>query len=886
MSDSNILFLSILLGALLVRLIFVYERKRRDEKAIALGGDPAESTQKVALKTLPLRLRIRNRFKLWFSTDQLQEIEFMTDYDSDSRWLAISFYAARDPVKITITLREGSIETIDAFERCSNGKWAAEKFGYTYQKSYGTTVVSVYPEKLGLAEKVRIKTQFGEDNWEGAVNVFAEKYSLADRKFLSEATQDIAIGRHHGALESYREYYKVARTNPAVESELFTLNMTLERHASAEMNAIRCMSYGQMDLGCSLYDTIISENPFVDEKKIPALVAARGKWSLSAHHGLVNLLQETSYKMGFNGFFVESRRDIIIVERPSAARFLTHIRFDVGSSGYLLYTGARIVRESGEIEIVSRERFSMGDDPGRNIAITTEHDRVGHWALPDLKVGDVIEYVCHFLKKEFPEVNKRPHFFLFDRFTGNFPTLKSRFELRCPAEWKLQFKLENTTQTVEEGALDEFGMRPYTAQVERITPRFCENLDYDNLLLNPTIACCFARDSWDDVMAQALEKNFGSLDTEDSLPGALKDIVSASQSKDESLEKCFYWIRDRLKYGAYESALKHIGSSSRAENILASGLADCKDKSYLLYLVGRHLDLDLDIIAVSSKYGTAVAELPANQFDHVLVRAKTERGWEYLDAANSQATFGDPPLQFQELNGLILNGAPSIIKLPKVDPQTHCLEISETFTGCDGNWLTGTFVVSISGPLGRQFDEAWKSQSLSTHDPALGAQDTLSSFLPNLRLIESSKLSDTSDSSLFAVSGVHKRCQMSSIRGQSAGILRWLVPGVNLHRKIVTEDGASFAFMAPLSISITLSLSGELAGRLTMSNDTPSLDTEVCDINGTYKTQNGATTIHRNIVIKERRVSQRLSGEMPKIMESLERALQVGLILNHRSENR
>ena len=285
-------------------------------------------------------------------------------------------------------------------------------------------------------------------------------------------------------------------------------------------------------------------------------------------------------------------------------------------------------------------------------------------------------------------------------------------------------------------------------------------------------------------MAQALEKNFGSLDNEDSLPGALQDIISASQSKDEALEKCFYWIRDRLKYGAYESALKQIGSSSRAENILASGLADCKDKSYLLYLVARRLGLNLDIIAVSSKYGTAVSELPANQFDHVLVRVKTDRGWKYLDAANSLATFGDPPLQIQELSGLILNGASSIINLPKVDHRTHCLEISETFTGCEGNWLTGAFVISISGPLGRQFDEAWKSQSLSTSDPALGAQDALNSILPNLRLIDSSKLSDTSDSPQFAVSGVHRRCQMSSISTQSTGILRWLVPGFQRPRTL------------------------------------------------------------------------------------------------------
>lgn len=886
MSDGHYLFLSILLGSLFVRFIFSYERNRRDEKAIAQGGDPSESTQKVTLKGLALGLRIRNRFKLWFSTEQLQQIEFITDYDSEDGWLLVLFYAARDPIKITITMRSGSIGTIDAFERYRNGEWVSEKYGYTSQNSYGTTIVSVYPEKLGLADKIRLKLRISGDNWEGEVNLFAEKYSVADRKILAEAAQHIALGQHHAALESYQEYYQVARTNPIVESELFTLNMTLNRHAAAELNAIRCMAHGLVEHGSSLYRTIIAENPFVDEKEIPALLEAREKWDLPAHHGLVSLRRDTSYTMGFNGYFVKKHRNLLVIERPSAARFLTHIHFEVGSSTFLLYTGARIVRKSGEIETIPLERFSVGDDPGRNIAIATERDQIGHWALPDLSVGDVVEYTCHFLKKEFPQVNNQPHFFIFSQFTDYFPTLKTRFELHCPVEWELRFHLENTDQTVTKGDVNESKMRTYTAEMQRITPRFCENLAYDTLLLNPTISCCFARDSWDEVVAQALEKNFGSLDTEDSLPGALKDIVDENQSKDEALEKCFYWIRDRLKYGAYESALKQIGSSSRAENILASGLADCKDKSYLLYLVGRHLGLDLDIIALTTKYGITVSQLPANQFDHVLVRVKTERGWEYLDAADSLATFGDPPIQFQELSGLILNGAPSIINLPKVDPKTHCLEISETFTGCDGNWLTGTFVISISGPLGRQFDEVWKSHSLSTRDPALGAQDALNSILPNLRLIEYSKLSDTSDSPQFGVSGVHKRCQMSSIDAQSTGILRWLVPGANLRREHFGKQEDDFAFLAPLTISITLSLSAELADRLTMSNDSPRLDTDICAINSAYKTQNGATTIQRNIVIKERRVSQKMIGKMPVILESLERALQVGLILNHHPESR
>jgi len=327
------------------------------------------------------------------------------------------------------------------------------------------------------------------------------------------------------------------------------------------------------------------------------------------------------------------------------------------------------------------------------------------------------------------------------------------------------------------------------------------------------------------------------------LPPVLAEIIEKSGTPRRALRKAFYWVRDKLKYASIGSALGYIGKPGRAGAIVESGVGDCKDKSYLLFLVSKKLGLEAEFVTISTENGIIVENLPADQFDHILLRVNLDGHWHYLDAASAYAVFDSNPGYLQGLKILALNDEGTI----------------ETID------------------IARLLDENWKWQSLQARDHLQSAQLVLRSFLPNILLKSYDRLSQTTNSDTFEVLGVHNRCQFSPLGERNIGIIEWNDPNLPLDYWQTLQLDRLFLFHQTTHININLIFSQELKNRMLDYSVPVSMGNDICDITCKTNISNDSLTVSRNIVIKKKFVGQDEIHLIPEIMTGMDKALQMAL---------
>lgn len=138
--------------------------------------------------------------------------------------------------------------------------------------------------------------------------------------------------------------------------------------------------------------------------------------------------------------------------------------------------------------------------------------------------------------------------------------------------------------------------------------------------------------SWAQLAAWADEQF--RLDTEDrhAVAELSRSLGLERRSDADILLAALAYVQDRLEYR--DAAPDQLTRRPRSvTEILASGYGDCKDKSHLLAALLRDADIRADIVLVNVGSGRDVdPRLPsANQFNHVIARARVAGEWIYVD---------------------------------------------------------------------------------------------------------------------------------------------------------------------------------------------------------------------------------------------------------------
>ena len=282
-------------------------------------------------------------------------------------------------------------------------------------------------------------------------------------------------------------------------------------------------------------------------------------------------------------------------------------------------------------------------------------------------------------------------------------------------------------------------------------------------------------------------------------------------------------------------------------------------------------------VAVSTKTGMILDDLPAHQFNHVFIRAEVDGDWVYMDAASSISPFGSAPAWCQGTQAMVLDGTGTIITIPSDRPSQNALTVSETFTGMEDGWLAGRFAFEATGHTARQVSERWKVISLSFNDSRQAAQEGLRNYVPHAMVTDHKFDSDTGSSNLFRVTGSHRRCPLISLEKnpRRIGRLTWEVPTLPIHYWRMLEIGRLFSVEFPIRIDLYVRLEGEAFLALEDMSRAPEVENGVCRIEETISEYSDAVRIHRSIVFKKKFIQGAEVELVPHTLEEIEKALQL-----------
>jgi hypothetical protein len=558
---------------------------------------------------------------------------------------------------------------------------------------------------------------------------------------------------------------------------------------------------------------------------------------------------------------------------------LTSLVFGLSGGERLLFTSARVIDSNYQVQELELEQFTVGDSDEKNIYITVLDQQCGTWILPDLAAGDIIEWTYHILYPEAYQVTEhKPHFLVRASLAHEYhPTMLAKVEIRSPKDWQLKCKVINSIPGIVECSRQSEDSEIYVFELEHYLPIRNSNSRFGNYYLNPMVACAPDGYTWKEIAQVVAMRSLGSSEAEDQIPQPLERILRDSDNPADNLAQAFYWIRDNLKYGAIESAHKNIGKLGRAQAIAESGIADCKDKSYLLHLVSGSLGLPSEYLIVSSETGLVLDDLAADQFDHVLVRVLVNDKWHYLDTANRLSVFESPPPAYQGVRALILDHNGTIDAIPIDAPNANTIEIVETFDGRETDWLTGTFQFTACGNIARLADEKMKLSSLQLSSPVQAVQSGLEQFMPSLILITQTRTSHTACSNRLQVSGTHRRCHLSVVEDRLVGTLDWREPSLPTGTWRAYDLSRLFVFYVPESIRIETVFVGNLHDRLRGFSEPIVVRNDLCDITVEIESTDASIRIVRDIVIKRKYVDQDSIHLIPETMEGLEKAFHLAL---------
>lgn len=835
------------------------------------------------LPQLPFKLRWRQRLIRWRQSRTLAYYEFQHHHDSTTESIKIRFFQDRRPYRLDLQMTNAAEVGVENIWFATADNHPAMPFGVNLRSTGESLQCTIQLVPDTPVREVTIQLSGYTESLESTLSVAAVADARPDYDLLKTAFEAAEQRDYKESLRQFRGYLQLSRKNPHVFHAMSLVLRQLGKLDQAEACAITAATMGLGEAAMNQYHQIRQEHDLETPlEKIRELQESSAEWQLPKHHGAIVLLRHQQIVLGLGQGHLRRRREIYVINRRAAARRMRRLAFDFEASHeYFVHSALRIIHADGEIEIVPLDHLTVGEAESENPFITTESRRLASWILPDLDVGDVIEWsnelVC--MDRMYDE---EPHPFLLLSLVSEYlPTHRGRIECVLPDDYQVDFQVLNGGQGQVEVIDKREGI--HIAQVSNFIPARLTGFVYESYFLDPLVACARSGKSWRDIADKSLQTLIGSNIAADTFPDSLASMLFTDDAT-SSLANTFYWLRDRFKYGSFHAGTKRIGQKDRANQLLTAGIGDCKDMTYLLALACRQLDIPHDVLAISTQHGLAVKELPADQFDHVFLRARPTDAWLYLDAASNSAIFSNPPAWCQGMDAFVVGGQGEFVTIPVDAPEQNKIAIRERWTRMDDGWLEDEIDLTVAGIAARDFEEHWKTFSLTLNRDQRAAEEACRMLLPSIVLQTWERTAETSHSDQLHLSALGSRGPLIQLGNRLVANLHWRLPYLPLEHWRQLELDRLFVFMVPMSLEIELTIADDLHRRLDDVSRVERLDSDVCLVEEELQRSAHATTLCRRIIIKQKYVRDGAVARLPEAFERIESALNAVLAFNDRQE--
>lgn len=857
------------LWVMIIIIIIIRALAAKDDQEAKMGRD------RFSPIALPPLKRLQRRAEIMTGSRAMQSYEFILDSGSENCGIGITFFMPRKPFAISVLFENSAPVKIDSVKAFRGGKTEPLFYGinYDFKKDRALIKISILPE----FEIDRLELEVDDRNAEFRyrVNILTKKENQPDFTVLSRAFTALNGGNYESARDLLLEYEEDTTKNPTVSYNLAHIYRHLKEYATAEEYALKSAVNGYLNEGLDLYRTIRNEmDVFSSVEEVKSLKELASGWPPEPHYGVVVLERRQRLRFGLGDYHTKYCSELLYIRRPAAARMFTKVHFTFNArKEIVLDSKMRVLNNDFDSEIVSNEKLFFYDSSRRNVFITVEEEKECGWIVPDLAVGDIVEWNYSVLCKNNPD--KTGIFFLTDINHPHFPTFKSSIVFETPPGFDLILSSKEGPLDNPEKTIGDDGNTRYKLNDSNYVPAKNTGFYHENNYLNPVYACCSVRNTWESISEKLKNEVLGEHFQKEALPEPLDEIVHDKNGSGDILEQCFYWIRDKIKYASLPSGVQQIGKMGRARGIIEAGMGNCNDKSYLLCLVCKNLNIPFEIIAVSFGEGVIFKGLPADQFDHVFIRARPADRWLYLDAASSYSVFGNPPMYLQGLDALFINEKSRLGNIAEDAPDSNRIEISEVIEKISDGWIETDLNIRSLGHLARGLDENLKSVSLSFEDQNQAAQEALRDYLPSIIVTKFEKTRNTANSRFCELRCQGKRCPVVSFGDKSAANFRWGMPSLPmpLWRAFINEN--LFVYSFPHTVSLSLTFKGDIRESLSDISNTASFSSDICDIDEVREKEPDYFRISRTITLREKYIRSDRMKYFPQIMENIEQALQI-----------
>lgn len=702
-----------------------------------------------------------------------------------------------------------------------------------------------------------------------------------DLDLLRNAVENLEAGDPQQVVYDMADYRALNDHNPHAYFMLARACLALKKYDQAREATLQALSGNLVDDCSPIFRIARDAEPEPDIEHLRHLQRKHDDWQLPGNIGLVTLEKTQRYAIGYGDCFAYSTKATVLVRRPAAGRLLRSLSFPFSPRrDILLHTRLQVVHRDDAVEVVPMEKFRITDASDKNLFITVEDEKEGHWILPDLERGDIIVWSYDLFSKCQATGSGSQFYKLAYPFDSLHPTCKGTVEFVVPSRVTFDTSKINWSSHFSVSKTNDDSRRVIVLGGERFLPVKHTGFPFEENYLNPLVAAASGGRTWKEVADLIMTKTFGGLDPDDELPPELSRLLEDTKDKAAALEDAFYWIRDKLKYASLQSAQEQIGTKDRAVRIVDSGNADCKDRAYLMKLVCSALGFKYQYVMVSSRSGLIVEELPADQFDHVFIRVETRDRWIYLDPTDSEAAFDCTPFWCQGLKALMLDGEGSIETIPEDSVDRNALEIHESVETITDGWLEGSFDIVARGHIGRSLNEMFKSLSLAMDDPQHAATECLRRYLPASVVTSFERISDTGSSSVFHVTGAMRRCRLMTMRqGERVASLAWVMPFLPVSYWRVLNLERLFVFNFPCKVRLAVTFGPRIKPLVRDFSKAKEYKCEIGEVQERTESRDSLLTIVRSIQIRQRFVTDDLTRQVPPLLDAIEGALRLAVSL-------
>ena len=336
---------------------------------------------------------------------------------------------------------------------------------------------------------------------------------------------------------------------------------------------------------------------------------------------------------------------------------------------------ARTIRPNGDIVPLNKSRvFETSLYPDY---VFYSDARGKRFTMPAVEPGCVLEFRWQLQVRNFTFWTRWP-------FQQTDPVLISRFAIRCPRSWDIDWKsyvLDIQPKIISsEGSFVEYqwevrDLEPLRAEVGR--PAGMREIP--SLMFAPV-----HMRHWDDVARWYLSLAGDRMKPDRFITQIVDSLIRDAANDREKLQRIYEFVRDRVRYLAIEIGIGGY-QPHPAPEILANLYGDCKDMTTLIAAMAEAAGIDADPVLISTwqngEMDTSVVS-PAH-FNHAIAMAVLPDSEIWMDATDKICAFGQLPWYDQNRLVVVVNDSgKAVIRRTPV-------------TGKDGNQSRRKWSVSL-----------------------------------------------------------------------------------------------------------------------------------------------------------------------------------------------